>query len=459
MKKLITLLLFSVLIFSCDKDDEIYTANDETNAEQLIVEERGNKVKVCHHKPNGKWKIKKVKQSKLAQHLAHGDIILDEDGDGYYKSSPCTVLDCDDSDPAIHPEAEEVDNGVDDDCDGVVDGGGVLSTYYLDSDQDGYGDPNNSVQDYSPPQGYVDNNEDCDDNDPNVYPGALELNDGVDNDCDGVIDGGVQFTFYLDNDLDGYGDANNSIQAYIAPSGYVDDHTDCNDEDASVYPGAIETWYDGIDQNCDGLNDYDQDGDSYVDDGYPGEASGTAPNAGDCDDTDALINPGEAEICDNEIDNDCDGKTNCLDDDCWGDQICNAMYITYPNDCGITEPWFQNLVPFSNAYDYSATVGEGEYDPNNPLFDYTKAAKIRFNNPIPLGGGDELYTNTFVHVYEFYYPNTNITRVEFHMFELPLEIFSEGQITVSQTFTGDTFGTITCIYESALAAGIYAGVE
>jgi len=58
--------------------------------------------------------------------------------------------------------------------------------YYADADGDGFGDPGNVVYACNPPQGYVDNGDDCNDADMSVHPGALEICDGLDNDCDGA---------------------------------------------------------------------------------------------------------------------------------------------------------------------------------------------------------------------------------------------------------------------------------
>ncbi|MFO7962810.1 MAG: MopE-related protein [Desulfobacterales bacterium] len=93
---------------------------------------------------------------------------------------------------------------------------------------------------------------DCDDTDAAINPGAVEVCDGKDNDCDGEVDEGVQNIYYQDADGDGYGDPMNSIQDCSAPSGYVTDNTDCDDTDASVNPGAAEVCDDGIDNDCDG---------------------------------------------------------------------------------------------------------------------------------------------------------------------------------------------------------------
>jgi len=79
--------------------------------------------------------------------------------------------DCDDGDASIHPGADEYCNGDDDDCDGSADEGTPVDadTWYADSDGDGYGDPGSSTQACTQPTGYVDNDEDCDDDDASVH--------------------------------------------------------------------------------------------------------------------------------------------------------------------------------------------------------------------------------------------------------------------------------------------------
>jgi len=113
---------------------------------------------------------------------------IDFDGDGY----PLSV-DCDDTNPSIHPGANEVCDGIDNDCDGEIDEGTTTTqTWYRDADRDGYGDPSMSFTGDIQPQGFVEDATDCDDNDPSIHPGAEEICDGYDNNCNGQIDeGGV----------------------------------------------------------------------------------------------------------------------------------------------------------------------------------------------------------------------------------------------------------------------------
>ena len=111
---------------------------------------------------------------------------VDADGDGWASDE-----DCDDDDPLVHPDAVEVCNGKDDNCDGLVDDADPAivgqGTFYADADGDGFGDLTAAVLACEAPDGYVTDASDCFDSNPEVHPGAEEVcGDGLDNDCDGT---------------------------------------------------------------------------------------------------------------------------------------------------------------------------------------------------------------------------------------------------------------------------------
>jgi MYXO-CTERM domain-containing protein len=126
----------------------------------------------------------------------------DFDGDGYGAESSgytrnCSLPkyyatmagDCNDSDERIYPGAKEVCNKRDDNCNGLIDEGLPILTCHVDMDGDGHGVPTGpTVMDCACPMGYAPNTDDCNDNDPTIYPGAPELCDYKDNNCNGQID-------------------------------------------------------------------------------------------------------------------------------------------------------------------------------------------------------------------------------------------------------------------------------
>jgi subtilisin-like proprotein convertase family protein len=154
----------------------------------------------------------------------------DVDMDGYTVAQG----DCNDFDASIHPNATEICDFLDNDCDGQTDEGFTIVTCYRDSDMDNFGNPAVSKQFCATcGAGYVLNNTDCNDNNNTVYPNALEICDLIDNDCNGSIDEG------FDVDMDGY-----TVCA-----------GDCNDNNPNVNPGKTEIC-NGIDDNCDGVVDF-----------------------------------------------------------------------------------------------------------------------------------------------------------------------------------------------------------
>ena len=171
-----------------------------------------------------------------------------------------------------------------------------------------------------------DEDEDCDDTDAAVYPGAPERCDGVDQDCDSEIDVGASDAprWYRDADGDTYGDVSSDEVACDAPAGYVADPSDCDDARAEVNPSASESCATAWDDDCDGVENEDDasdalswapdaDGDGFgAADVSPvracvGPAAWVA-DASDCDDDDDAIRPTARDVCNDAVDQDCDGS-------------------------------------------------------------------------------------------------------------------------------------------------------
>lgn len=253
----------------------------------------------------------------------------DMDGDGFTSD-----VDCNDADASINPDAIEICDGIDQNCDGEIDNG-AGPTWYADTDGDGFGDPDISHVSCTAPDGFVADNTDCYDGSADIHPGAAESCNGVDDDCDGLTDEDLVFTtFYEDVDGDGYGNPASVVVSCLATlEGFVTDNTDCNDGNPGINPGAAEIC-NGIDDNCNGLTDddlvfttyyADADGDGYGDAGVTTTSCGVAPdgyvsNSDDCNDANAAINPAAAEVC------------NGMDDNCNGDIDEGLTFTTYYAD-------------------------------------------------------------------------------------------------------------------------------
>jgi hypothetical protein len=245
-------------------------------------------------------------------------VFADADGDGFGvdpATPACEVGagesrangDCDDADAGIHPEAAELCDGIDQDCDDAVDEDVQGIVWYVDGDGDGYGDA--TIEACTQPSGTVDVGGDCDDADASVNPDAAEACDpqDVDEDCDGLVDGDDPdatgtTAYYPDADGDGYGDETATAALQCEAGSLVTSHTDCDDGDDTVHPSAAESCTDSIDKNCDGAAGAgDGDGDGYA-------------ACEECDDSNAAIHPGAVEVCDPaDADEDCNGDADDAD--------------------------------------------------------------------------------------------------------------------------------------------------
>jgi large repetitive protein len=261
----------------------------------------------------------------------------DSDGDGYGDSEQfidtclpdenyvAEANDCDDQNALSYPDNPEVCDGIDNNCDGGIDEG-LLTTFYIDADEDGYGDDSSTEDACEQATGLSLLGGDCDDINSSVYPGADEYCDGLDNNCDGQVDESTaidSIRWYLDSDGDGFGDVNASVYSCAQPTGYLSDDTDCDDTESTVYPSAPEIC-DGQVNDCATSslpsNEIDDDLDGYVECTLDSNGwDGTPINGGDdCDDNNSLIYPTSLELCDG-IDNDCDLQLSAAEIDSDGD--------------------------------------------------------------------------------------------------------------------------------------------
>lgn len=235
-------------------------------------------------------------------------LCIDADNDGFGAGPGCAGADCNDEDATVNLGADELCDGLDNDCDGAIDDGvvgvgepcetgfiglcaegfsvcdaGLLTcrplrsptdevcdeldndcdgeidedprgatTWYLDIDGDRYGDSSSGIASCTRIEGRISEGGDCDDSNDAVNPTAAEICDGFDNDCNGDIDGDAVNlqTWYADVDGDTWGDEGSVVQSCVQPEGYVARAGDCDDSSTDAAPDVAEIC-DGIDNDCD----------------------------------------------------------------------------------------------------------------------------------------------------------------------------------------------------------------
>jgi hypothetical protein len=337
------------------------------------------------------------------------DLCLDQDGDEFGVGPGCLGRDCDDTSEFRNAGTPEVCDGLDNNCDEIIDNNPTDAQRPCDTGLLGECSDGTTVCELGViecQQISVPSDERCDERDNDCdgltdegadglaltrtcydgpagtlgvgscgggaqtcesggYTGCsgqtlpqTEACDTEDNDCDGQVDEGLElFTWYRDSDNDTYGsDTEPIVEACRRPAGYVAQRGDCNDSDDRIRPGATDAPADGIDANCDGTElcyaDLDDDGyrtgngtvifssDTTCD--GDGEASTTTPT-GDCDDSLSSVYPSAPELCDGE-DNDCSGRIDegagcysngeaCEDAADCNSGICSANICMAPLTC------------------------------------------------------------------------------------------------------------------------------
>ncbi|MCP4808048.1 MAG: hypothetical protein GY913_31785 [Proteobacteria bacterium] len=296
----------------------------------------------------------------------------DEDGDGF-----AACEECDDTSAEVNPDADEVCNGLDDDCDGTIDqGASDASTWYADADADGYGDASNTVEACTAPSGYLADDTDCDDTDADVSPAGSEVCNDVDDDCNGTVDDNASDAtwWYEDADCDTYGDASTGVEQCDTPGDdWVEDDTDCDDADGLSYPGAQEVCL-SVDNDCDGTVD------------------------NDCEDTTEITSPTDDPVDSPSMGAACAliGEMRSASNSHDYDNLADYMAQLDGTSSGLTESTEDDAVEldWSNRCGTSYTASDGNYTSTTnswPTFSSTGTyGGARFRGYLNIGCGDDL---------------------------------------------------------------------
>ncbi|MFT5459769.1 MAG: hypothetical protein ACI9K2_006284, partial [Myxococcota bacterium] len=220
----------------------------------------------------------------------------------------------------------------------------TLVGFFLDRDEDGHGAGVDVVFDCIAPDGRAAGNLDCDDRDPDVHPDASEVCDGEDNDCDDRVDEddpsldlSTMYTWYVDVDGDGYGVPSDTFEACTAPDGFAPNDDDCDDRDPLSGPPSL--WY--PDGDADGYGDIDGEPLEPVP-SCDAPGPGAAPDwlGLDCDDLEPRIHPDAPDLCEDGIDQDCDGvdepcvRASCLEWLDYDPSLPSDVYRLLPDPAG-----------------------------------------------------------------------------------------------------------------------------
>jgi len=333
---------------------------------------------------------------------------MDEDGDGWGGEAVGKVCklgekmvevaqDCDDANAQLNPDAVEVCDGIDNDCDGKIDDDANLRQFWYDHDGDGYGGLYRSeLSCQKPGEEWVTNDLDCDDDDAAVNPDGQEVCGRVDEDCDGYVDESddsvdpASFsTFFADKDNDGYGDQDDTMEGCRLVPGYVLNADDCDDDSAAITqaeyyedrdgdgygdpdtlalgcrnppPGTVDNALDCDDDDPTLLYESDwfedPDGDGYGSGGSLAfDCVSPAPYAvmlgGDCDESDPNENPGSPEDCSDGIDNNCNFLVDDDDPGCLPPCADDVVVTSYAGSTSGQGNDFSPSCMFSNADDYT----------------------------------------------------------------------------------------------------------